>query len=128
MLVRRGKNLSAYKQGVIMVLREDDKSINYNTIVAGRSKLTIWEFLNNQECYQRCNYKGRPQKTTARQKRQIIHMASTGKMSCEDIRKELDYKISRPTIYCILKDSQVLDYCKQMPASFMKRHHKSEQV
>uniref|UniRef100_A0A8R1ICI9 Tc1-like transposase DDE domain-containing protein n=1 Tax=Caenorhabditis japonica TaxID=281687 RepID=A0A8R1ICI9_CAEJA len=105
----RGNHLCGTEQVQIKTFNTAGWSIRAIALHLKRSKKCISNFLNNPEHYNQYPKSGAPPKLSIRDKRNIVRHASNSMKSCNDIKRELNLKVSKQTIWrAINKDPNLV--------------------
>ena len=94
----------------------------------GRSPKVINNYLKNPRMYNKKKRKGRPPIANNRIKRLIIKKASTQKLSCNEISKELPIKLSISTINRVLNNCKHFKYLKKKTSPALTIVHKANRL
>ena len=121
--MKHPRYLSAIEQGKILALRKHGMSMTKIGKAIERPKSTVSRFLNNPSSYQQSNFKGSKKKTSERDRRQILRLATSDNLSCAEIKKNLKLDVSRATVNRVIQDSGCFSYEKRMHTPELKPHH-----
>lgn len=118
-----GKYLTDIEKGQIIVLQGQGLSIRQIAKEINRSGKVVKNFLVKGENYGKKPATKGKTKTTQRQKNQLIALASTGKLSANEMITELGLPIKKSRACDILHRSGRFKYAKRKTIPSLKPHH-----
>lgn len=120
----RGKPLSPYEQGQIVVLHEQRLSMRGIAKKLGRSLCVVQNFLKNKENYRKLKSTGRPNVLTARETRLVSRKASNSMKSAVTIKEELNLLSSKSTNLRVINGQPNLIRAKLKKIPCLTKQHK----
>lgn len=119
----KGKRLTEYERGKIDALHSRKESERKIAFAIKRSKTVVHNYLKLQEKYGLKGRRGRKQKLSERDKRNILRSASNTNKSASQIKSELSLKVSVRTIQRVLYKCAYLRYQKMRRKPLMNKIH-----
>lgn len=119
----RGKVLSEFEKGQILILLKNGASKAEIASEIGRSRKVIYNYLKNIENYGKNKSSGRKNKLNERERRLILNTASNSTKSCAQLAGCVSNKVCKTTIWNVLKSSKHIrrQRMKKIPR-LLKRH------
>ena len=90
----------------------------------GRSRAGIYRILSKGDNFETKTRSGRPKKTTKRQDRDIVRLASTQNLSVRSISREVAIPVAKSTVHRRLQANKSLAYRKMRHTPNLTKRHK----
>ena len=94
----------------------------------GRSRAGIYRILLKGDNFETKTRSGRPKKTTKRQDRDIVRLASTQNLSVRSISREVAIPVAKSTVHRRLQANKSLSYRKMRYTPNLTKRHKDARV
>ena len=121
-VMERKKALSDYEKGQIDARRDKGDSFGKIGNELGRSKSAVLRYVNGKTGQTKS--KGHPKKLTVQQEIQIVNKASNSTKSLSKIKREHKLKVTKMTIWNVLKRSKFIVRRKMRKAPYLTDNHK----
>ncbi|CAJ0569513.1 unnamed protein product, partial [Mesorhabditis spiculigera] len=126
----RGKRLNAIEQGQVDILKAQGKSNRQvaKEIGNGRSPTAIDTYVRTRATYNAKHAGGAPKKLSERTERAIGRHLANKQTSLETVRKDLNLKVTRQTVYNVILRSPIIKREQMKKAPRLTVEHKAKRL